>query len=185
MIFVNQYSYITFVLADAPFKLNASWLGMLFLTYLSGTLAAAFSGRVVHNRSQPVAIGAGIGFFMIGTLLTLNLQLEWIIAGLFVNALGFFFAHSLAAGWVAGHAKHARGSATSLYLVFYYAGATLGGFYLEPFWRGFGWNGVVGGSMLVLVATLSLAVWLGRYESKKQCDSSPETLVIVANPVTK
>ncbi|MEJ2621570.1 MAG: MFS transporter, partial [Candidatus Thiodiazotropha sp.] len=44
MIFVNQYSYITFVLAAEPFGLSPSWLGMLFLTYLSGTLAAAFSG---------------------------------------------------------------------------------------------------------------------------------------------
>lgn len=167
MIFVNQYSYITFVLADEPFGLSSSWLGMLFLTYLSGTLAAALSGRLVANRSQPVAIAVGVAVFMLGTLMTFYQQLPWIIAGLFINALGFFFAHSLAAGWVAGHAKHARGSATSLYLMFYYAGATLGGFYLEPFWRWSGWSGVVAGSLLVLTITLSLALWLGRYECKK------------------
>jgi YNFM family putative membrane transporter len=164
MIFVNQYSYITFVLAAEPFGLSSFWLGMLFLTYLSGTLAAAISGRLVRNRSQPIAMGVGILLFMFGTLLTLNLQLHWIIAGLFINALGFFFTHSLAAGWVASHAKRARGSATSLYLMFYYGGATLGGFYLEPFWRWLTWPGVVIASLLILMVTLGLSLWLARFE---------------------
>ncbi|ODB82153.1 MFS transporter [Candidatus Thiodiazotropha endoloripes] len=164
MIFVNQYSYITFVLAAEPFRLSSSWLGMLFLTYLSGTLAAAVSGRLVRNRSQPIAMGVGIVLFMCGSLMTLNQQLFWIVSGLFINALGFFFTHSLAAGWVAGHAKRSRGSATSLYLMFYYAGATLGGFYLEPFWRWLAWSGVVAASLLILIVTLGLSLWLVRFE---------------------
>ncbi|MBV2091419.1 MAG: MFS transporter [Candidatus Thiodiazotropha sp. (ex Ctena orbiculata)] len=167
MIFVNQYSYITFVLAAEPFGLSSSWLGMLFLTYLSGTLAAALSGRLVRNRSQPIAMGVGIVLFMCGTLMTLNQQLFWIITGLFINALGFFFSHSLAAGWVAGHAKRHRGSATSLYLMFYYAGATLGSFYLEPFWRWLGWSGVVTASLLILGFTLGLSLWLARFEKTR------------------
>ncbi|MEW8248555.1 MAG: MFS transporter, partial [Candidatus Thiodiazotropha endolucinida] len=133
-IFVNQYSYITFVLADEPYALSSDWLGLFFLTYLTGTLAASISGRLVKNRSQTGAMGVGIVIFMAGTLLTLIPNLIVIIAGFFINALGFFFTHSLAAGWVTGHAQWARASATSLYLMFYYAGATLGGFYLEPFW---------------------------------------------------
>jgi YNFM family putative membrane transporter len=170
LVFVNQYSYITFVLADEPFKRSASWLGMLFLTYLSGTLAAGYSGRLVRNRSQPGAMAIGILIFAVGTLITLNQQLVWIILGLFINALGFFFTHSLAAGWVAGQATSARGSATSLYLVFYYAGATLGGFYLEPFWGWSGWFGVVVASLLILCATLSLSVWLAKYDHRKCCE---------------
>jgi YNFM family putative membrane transporter len=137
---------------------------MLFLTYLSGTLAAVFSGRLVRNNSLPRAMGFGIVLFMAGSLMTLHQQLPWIIAGLLINAIGFFLAHSLAAGWVAGQARSSRGSATSLYLVFYYAGATLGGFYLEPFWRWTGWSGVVAGSLLILSLSLSLALWLRRYE---------------------
>ncbi|MCG7945683.1 MAG: hypothetical protein N0C84_05000, partial [Candidatus Thiodiazotropha taylori] len=87
--------------------------------------------------------------------------------GLFINALGFFFFFSLAAGWVAGHANRHRGSATSLYLVFYYAGATLGSFYLEPFWRWLGWSGVVVASLLILGFTLGLSLWLARFEKRR------------------
>ncbi len=169
MIFVNQYSYITFVLAAELFGLSSSWLGMLFLTYLSGTLAAAFSGRLVRDRSQPIAMGVGIALFICGTLMTLNQQLFWIVSGLFINALGFFFSHSLTAGWVAGHAKRARGGATSLYLMFYYAGATLGGFYLEPFWRWHAWSGVVVASLLILSFTLGLSLWLASFEKARAC----------------
>ena len=163
-IFVNQYSYITFVLADAPYHLSSDWLGLLFLTYLTGTLAASFSGRLVAGRSQPMAMALGVVILMGGSLLTLIPHLAAIVLGFFVNALGFFFAHTQAAGWVTRHAKSARASATSLYLTFYYAGATLGGFYLDPFWRWAGWQGVVAGSLLILSITLVTALRLGARE---------------------
>ncbi|PVV07122.1 MAG: MFS transporter, partial [gamma proteobacterium symbiont of Ctena orbiculata] len=80
-IFVNQYSYITFVLADEPYGLSSDWLGLFFLTYLTGTLGASFSGRLVVNRSKTGAMGTGIVIFMLGTLLTLTPNLVLIIAG--------------------------------------------------------------------------------------------------------
>ncbi|MEW8395485.1 MAG: MFS transporter, partial [Candidatus Thiodiazotropha sp.] len=160
-IFVNQYSYITYVLADEPYRLSSDWLGLFFLTYLTGTLAASVSGRLVRNRSQTGAMGVGILIFMGGTLLTLAPGLVLIVAGFFINACGFFFTHSLAAGWVTGHAQSARASATSLYLMFYYAGATLGGLYLEPFWRWARWEGVIVGSLIVLCITFGITLWLG------------------------
>jgi YNFM family putative membrane transporter len=172
-IFVNQYSYITFVMADPPYGLSPDWLGLFFLTYLTGTLAASISGRLVDNHSQTSAMGVGILIFMVGTLLTLIPDLILIITGFFINAFGFFFTHSLATGWVTGHAQAARASATSLYLMFYYAGATMGGFYLEPFWRWAGWEGVVIGSLFVLGISFSLTLWLGSRKSLFEARTSP------------
>ncbi|MCU7844833.1 MAG: MFS transporter [Candidatus Thiodiazotropha sp. (ex Monitilora ramsayi)] len=163
-IFVNQYSYITYVLADAPYGLSTDWLGLLFLTYLTGTLAAGFSGRLMSGRSQPMGMALGVLILMAGSLLTLIPHLYGIVLGLFVNALGFFFAHTQAAGWVTRHAERARASATSLYLAFYYAGATLGGFYLDAFWHWGEWKGVVVGSLLVLILTLTMSLWLAGRE---------------------
>jgi YNFM family putative membrane transporter len=161
-IFVNQYSYITYVLAEAPYRLSSDWLGLLFLTYLTGTLAAGFSSRLVAGRSQPRAMALGVSILMTGSLITLIPHLGAIVLGFFINALGFFFAHTQAVGWVTRQAQRARASATSLYLTFYYAGATLGGIYLDPFWHWGGWVGVVTGSLLVLSITLVTALWLGR-----------------------
>jgi YNFM family putative membrane transporter len=167
-IFVNQYSYVTFLLAEAPYRLSSDWLGLLFLTYLTGTLAAVFSGRLMAGRSQPMAMALGVVFLMTGSLLTLIPYLAAIVLGLFVNALGFFFAHTQVAAWVTRHAQRARASATSLYLTFYYVGATLGGLYLDLFWRWAGWSGVVAGSLLILSLTLGTALWLGSHERQRE-----------------
>lgn len=163
-IFINQYSYITFRLSDAPYDLSTQWLGMIFMTYLGGTLGSALSGRVSQRLSQPVCMMLGIVVLMAGSLVTLGTSLAAILFGLTINAFGFFFAHSMASSWVGRQAIQARGSASALYLVFYYLGASLGGFYLEPFWQLAGWPGVILASWLVLAATLAIAVWLWRRE---------------------
>ncbi|KAA0011248.1 MFS transporter [Billgrantia pellis] len=168
LIFINQYSYITFRLADEPFGLSARWLGMIFLTYLGGTLSSAFSGRLTRYLNQPACMLLGIAIFMAGTLITLSHSLAWIIAGLTINAVGFFLAHSMASSWVSRQAQRARGSASALYLVFYYVGASLGSIWLEPFWQRGGWLGVAIGSWLLLSVTLSIALWLWREERSQQ-----------------
>ncbi|WP_432697305.1 MFS transporter [Marinobacterium sp. YM272] len=159
-IFVNQYSYITFVLSEAPYNLSTAFLGLLFLTYLTGTFGSAISGRVAMKLAQPWCMALGILILIAGSLLTLSHSIELIIAGFFINSFGFFFAHSSASSWVSHNATHAKASASSLYLVFYYIGASSGGFYLHPFWERAGWSGVVFGSLLVLAVTLACACWL-------------------------
>lgn len=162
LIFINQYSYVTFRLAEAPFGLGASLLGLIFLTYLGGTLGSSLSGRLAHRLPPPACMMLGIAILMAGTLTTLVEHLAVILLGLTVNAFGFFLAHSMASAWVGRNARQARGSASALYLVFYYVGASLGSFWLEPFWRLGGWSGVALGSWLVLGVTLGIAAWLWR-----------------------
>lgn len=168
MVFLNQYSYITFVLADAPYHLSPNALGMLFLTYLTGSFAAAVSGRIVRYLSAPVGMALGILCLMCGSLLTLMPSLSAIVWGFMVSSFGFFFTHSLASGWVSQHALQARASASSLYLVFYYMGASAGGFVLAPFWAWQGWLGIVVGSLLVYSLTLGCALWLQRWQASGQ-----------------
>ncbi|MFQ3786807.1 MFS transporter [Halomonas sp. A29] len=160
LIFINQYSYITFRLAEEPFGLSARWLGMIFLTYLGGTLSSTLSGRLTGHLSQPACMTLGVLILMTGTLITLSNSLAWIIAGLAVNSVGFFLAHSMASSWVSRQAQRARGSASALYLVFYYLGASLGSLWLEPFWQRGGWFGIAIGSWLLLGVTLGIALWL-------------------------
>lgn len=166
LIFINQYSYITFRMSAAPFNLGSTLLGLLFLTYLGGTLGSSLSGRLVRHLSQPACMMMGIAIFMLGTLVTLADSLVLILLGLTLNAFGFFVAHSMASSWVGRHARQARGSASALYLVFYYTGASLGVFWLEPFWNLYGWRGVVLASWLVLGVTLTIAGCLWRRQPK-------------------
>ena len=139
---------------------------MLFLTYLTGTVGSTLSGRIAQQIGQLNCIKLGIVILIAGSLLTLSSALPLIVTGFFINSFGFFFAHSSASSWVSHQATHARASASSLYLVFYYLGASCGGFYLDPFWQWLGWEGVVLGSVMVLLVTLSLTLALSSLNAR-------------------
>ncbi|MCB8887641.1 MFS transporter [Vreelandella malpeensis] len=166
LVFINQYSYITFRLAAEPYALAASALGLIFLTYLGGTFGSTVSGRLARRFSPASCMCAGIVILTLGTAVTLSNALALVILGLTINAFGFFLCHSLASSWVGRYAQGARGSASALYLVFYYLGASIGGFWLEPFWRVAQWPGVALGSWLLLGVTLVLALRLRRFERR-------------------
>nr|WP_245217454.1 MFS transporter [Rheinheimera maricola] len=159
-IFLNQYTYIAFLLSDAPYNLSSFWIGLLFVTYFTGTVGSAISGKVALKLPVPLGMALGVVILMLGTLVTLGSSLLLIVAGFFINAFGFFLTHSLASSWVNQCASRAKASASALYLVFYYVGASSGGIYLQPFWHWLGWNGIVIGALLMYGVTLLLCVWL-------------------------
>ena len=77
-------------------------------------------------------------------------------------------AHSLASSWVNQCATRAKASASALYLVFYYVGASTGGLYLQPFWQWLRWPGVVIGALLMYSLTLGLCFWLWQRAKRLQ-----------------
>ena len=170
-IFINQYSYITFVLEAEPYSLSASYVSLLFLTYLTGTIGSAFSGKLAVYYSQPKIMALGTLILMLGSAITLYGSLTSIIIGLLINCFGFFLCHSTASSFVSKNAHQAKASASSLYLVFYYLGASVGGFYLDPFWQAGGWIGVVLGSWLILSGVFVVALILSQYHRKQSTAS--------------
>jgi YNFM family putative membrane transporter len=102
----------------------------------------------------------GTVIVMLGSAITLFAALPLIILGLLANSFGFFLAHSSASSWVSRNATHAKATASSIYLVFYYLGASAGGVYLNPFWQWHQWPGVVLGSVMILLLSCVLVILL-------------------------
>lgn len=173
LVFLNQYTYIAFVLAAAPFSLGSSLIGLLFVTYLTGTVGSALSAKIAVRLSAPGAMAAGILIMMLGSVITLGQSLALIGAGFFISAFGFFLCHSLASSWVSQHALRAKASASALYLVFYYLGASSGTLYLQPFWQAGQWLGVVIGSVLMYGLTLLLCLLLWRLKRQHSATAMP------------
>lgn len=163
-VFIGAFNYLTFRLSDAPYRLPASVLGLLFLAYLGGTVGSTVSGRFAERNGKTAAMLLGIALLGGGLLMTLVQSLWVVLPGLVLQCFGFFFAHSASAGWVNAHAGFAKASAASLYLCSYYLGGSLGSLYLGVFWHFLRWPGVVGGALLVLVATSWLTLRLSREE---------------------
>ncbi|MEC6883698.1 MFS transporter [Photobacterium piscicola] len=151
-LFVNLYSVTGFRLVAAPFNLPLSWASLIFLCYLTGTITSRLSGRWASKYSPLSGMILGGVLSLVGMWLGLVESRITIFISLLLLSSGAFFTHSLAYAWVSQHAKVAKATATALYLVHYYIGGSLGGFFLIYCWLHGGWESVViGGSLLYML----------------------------------
>lgn len=160
MVFLNQYTYVAFYLSAPPIHMAPAALGLLFLTYLTGTFASGISGWLINRFGLCQTLLAAITMMAIGNLGLFSGKLPIILLALFVDSFAFFLSHACASSWVGRSVQHHRALASSLYLVFYYLGASLGGLYLFPFWESAGLPGVAVGMWLVLLVTAGLSLHL-------------------------
>ncbi len=163
-LFVNLYTVMGFRLVGEPFSLPVSLVSLIFLCYLTGTLTSKLSGQwsLRFNSTSGIVLGTVVS--LIGMLTALIPNLYAMFIALILISGGAFFTHSLAYGWVSSKAQQAKASATALYLVHYYAGGSLGGFYLIYCWQHGGWNMVTLGGSVLYIAILVLAYKLNNTE---------------------
>ena len=158
-LFVNLYTVMGFRLVAPPYSLSISLTSMIFLCYLTGTITAKLSGRWSQVYSPIYGMVLGTTVSVIGMWLASYDSLYAMIIGLLLISSGAFFTHSLAYAWVSQKADTAKATATALYLVHYYVGGSLGGFYLIACWQYGAWHGVLAGGM-VLYGLIYLLCWL-------------------------
>ena len=156
--FVATFNYLTYRLVAPPFGLPASVVGLVFVSYLSGSASSAAAGSLAGRVGRgPVLLGALV-VLAAGLALTLPDTLPTLVVGLVLLTAGFFAAHAVASGWapVVGSASPSR--ASGLYVTSYYAGSSVLGALAGLGWDAAGWPAVaasVGG--LVAVAALAAA----------------------------
>ncbi|GAA5194063.1 MFS transporter [Ferrimonas gelatinilytica] len=157
-LFVNQFSVMGFRLVAPPHQLPVAVSAGIFLCYLTGTLTSALSGLWSQRFGPLSGMAFGVLLALFGLVLA-RLETLWaILLGLLLISAGAFLVHALAYAWVGREARQARAGATALYLVHYYLGGSLGGFWLLWWWQERGWDGVILGS-LVLYLVMLLLVW--------------------------
>ena len=137
--FVGIYNALTFRLAAPPYNFAPDLLGLLFLTYVSGTVSSAVIGRLSRRRGVLFSAKSGLLLAVAGLLLTTANSILLILAGLLVMAFGFFAAHSSASAWVSSTAAANKSAAAGVYVLFYYLGAGIAGLLLIPVWDALGW----------------------------------------------
>lgn len=166
--FTSIWTYLPFHLEAEPFLLSVKTISYTFFAYGFGVVGAPFAGWLAGNLGLKAIRIAGVIILSDGILMTLSLSLPLIIIGLCVSCLGFFTAHSLTATTVTEQATHHKGSASSLYLVAYYIGVTMGSSAVGPIWNAAGWNAVVISAGVVPIAYLSLVFLYQKRSSKKR-----------------
>ncbi|MEX2414874.1 MAG: MFS transporter [Paenibacillaceae bacterium] len=154
--FVTLYNYIGFQLLAPPYSLSYSLVGWIFIVYLVGAFSSVFMGRLVDTYGRHNVMWVVLIVIFLGACITLN-DILWVkIFGVAVFTFGFFGGHSIASSWVVSIAENNRAQASSLYLFFYYLGSSISGTIGGVFWTAYGWIGVIG----LIMALLLLAVFL-------------------------
>ncbi len=159
--FMGVFTYITFRLSAPPYNLSPAALGWIFLAYLAGTASSTMTGRFVDAAGYRAGVVAGVSLALAGLLLISASPLWAIIAGLLVFCFGFFAAHTTASAWVNAKTRCSRASASSLYLIFYYAGGSVGSTGLGLIWHPWGWAGVAAGVAVSLVFAFLTGLTMG------------------------
>lgn len=154
--FVALYNYVGFHLMAPPYGLSQAAVGWIFLLYLVGTFSSAWMGRLADRLGRRKVLWTGVATMGAGAVLTLAGPLALQIFGIGVFTFGFFGGHSIASSWVGRRVRSNRAQAASLYLLFYYAGASVGGSAGGLFWSAFGWPGVI--AMVAIALGLALVL---------------------------
>jgi predicted MFS family arabinose efflux permease len=156
---VGVFTWITFYLSAAPFRLSITALSSLFLVYLVGLVVTPIAGHLITRVGLRAGIGAAIVCSIIGVLLTLSHSLAVVIVGLTLLSSGVFVAQTASQSHLRVAAPpHSRVTAAGLYLTFYYLGGTAAGVVPGAFWALGKWPACV--AFIVAVQALALAVAL-------------------------
>lgn len=167
--FVTVYNLLSFRLLGDPYRLPASVVSLLFLTYLVGTVGSSGVGRLVGAFGRRRVL-AGAGLTMaIGAAITLPTPLWCVLAGLVVLTFAFFVAHAIAATWAGERVPAARSQASAVYSLAYYSGSSLVGLVGAALYARFGWTGST--VMVVSITTAAAIVaFLGAPQPERRGD---------------
>lgn len=162
--FVNLLSYLMSVLGEAPYELPSSVRSLMFLSLLGGTTSASLAGKFSKKHGQLAGIATGVFIMLAANIFLSNSNLSLMVIGMIMMAFGFFFCHAQASTLVGRSVKKGKGSAQALYSLFYYSGASLGVFFIAPFYNKWGWQGVIGSTSMALITCLVLiAIYQVKY----------------------
>ncbi len=160
--FVTVYNFLGYRLLEPPFGLSQTLVGLVFITYLAGTLAAPTAGRLGDRIGRRTVLVGSVLLGLGALALTLSSELPLVLVGLALFTVAFFGAHTSASCMVGNRAKTGRSHAPALYLLAYYGGSSVGGWVGGLAYERAAWPGVVGYVGVLMLLALGLALVLRR-----------------------
>lgn len=162
--FIATFTYISFLLAAPPYNMSPTLLGAIFVTYLVGSAATPWTGRMVGRVGRRVLVIGIIALWLCGVGLTLLPSLWAILAGLTLCAACGLMVQSVSTGYVTITAQAGRSSAVGLYVTSFYFGGSVGAAAGGVAWTLGGWPACAAlvALMLTIMATIVTLAWTRR-----------------------
>lgn len=156
--FVALYNYFGFRLESPVYGLSQTTVSAIFLLYALGTVASAWTGRLVDKIGRGRVLWRTLAIMACGLLFTQFHTLWLVVPGVALFTIGFFGSHSTASGWVGERSGSRRALGSAIYLTAYYLGGSLIGSLAGYAWSWGQWLGV----SAALALCLGLMLWLAR-----------------------
>ena len=151
-VFSSVFNYLPFYLSGPLFNAPTRTITFMYLAYLMGIVIGPLSGQLSNRFGNGMTMAAGAITFGLSLGATLYPSLLAVMIGLVGICAGFFTVHAAAAGWLNRKLVSSRGRANSLYVLFYYAGGSVGITASGMAYEMFAWPGVVGmGAIMLLI----------------------------------
>jgi len=153
---VGTYTYVTFYMADEPFRLGPLAIGSLFFTYLIGAAVTPPCGRAIDRYGHRTALALAMGVGITGMLLTLVPNLWVVVTGLALCCSGVFIGQAATTSYIGLAAAQGKALAVGLYVTCYYVGGSVGAELPGILWRFGGWTACV--ALVILVQGMTILV---------------------------
>jgi YNFM family putative membrane transporter len=162
--FICTFTFISFHLAAPPYNLSASWLGAIFVVYLTGAALAPWTGWAIGRFGRRRFMVRVIVLWGAGLALTLASSLPLIVLGLAISAGCGLICQAVSTGYVTITARAGRSSAVGLYATSFYMGGSFGAALGGLAWNFGGWPACAAlvAAMLVVMAAIVFFGWKAR-----------------------
>jgi MFS transporter, YNFM family, putative membrane transport protein len=161
---VGVFTWITFYLTAAPFRLSITALSSLFFVYLIGLVVTPAAGYLITRVGLRAGIGGAMCCSIAGVLLTLAHSLPIVILGLAMLSSGVFIAQTASQSHLRVAAPPgARVIAAGIYITCYYLGGTAAGVVPGAFWAFGKWPACV--ALIVFMQMIALTIALIGWQS--------------------
>ncbi len=162
--FIATFTYVSFHLAAPPYNLSASWLGAIFVVYLTGSALTPWVGWATGRFGRRRFMVRVIALWGVGIAFTLAPSLTLIVIGLAISAGCGLICQAVSTGYVTITAKAGRSSAVGLYVTSFYVGGSFGAVLGGVAWTYGAWPACVAlvVAMLVILAAIVFFAWTRR-----------------------
>ncbi|WP_414049296.1 MFS transporter [Macrococcus animalis] len=159
---IAMFNYISFELIAPPYNISTTIVSFIYLLFLLGMVASIMSGKLTDTFGRYHTMKFAIILYLLGIAITLLPFAIFKIIGLAFAVFGFFSGHALASSLVGSIADHHKAQATSLYLLFYYIGSSVGGTVGGLFYDIAGWYGVAMMVTLFMITAFLIIVSMSK-----------------------
>ncbi len=159
--FICTFTFVSFHLAAAPYNLSASWLGAIFVVYLTGSVLTPWTGWAVGRFGRRRLMVRLLALWLAGIALTLAPSLPLIVLGLAIGAGCGLICQAVSTAYVTITARAGRSSAVGLYVTSFYIGGSCGAAVGGLAWTLGGWPACVAlvVAMLLVMAAIVYFAW--------------------------